>query len=462
MNKKLLLGAIVVLCTTVGTVGTTHADPPANSGWDENPDVAIGGGSDTTYLVAQRLEVLYNAAAGCAINTAELTAKGKCVTTAPGVQSGPVNGNYDHDLMISAAPTGSGSGVDALRVGMAGVANGTFTQYNPQIDYARSSSTGNAARLGNTTYWGYARDSINVITFGTAHGGLCVTQLELKRIYGFSDVANGITAITNWDQLRNCAGVSYPSAPIIPWAMNSASGTNGSFTTYLAGTDPATIGRRLQPSNVAPFENDIKPLLADGGPNGTVGDADDDENNYIWWMSGGNWSQYPYTKNGCINGVGTYSPLTGTCSGGGTSITTANASVSDTGAVNTYILPSTGTINANTYPIRRTLWHVTRNIDADCRVLAGTAGTCTNAGLDDVFADPAAQATLATNLPGYSVARAGAVREFTRWLCRNGSGGLNPVTGRTALQDKNAALTAEGFAPTTTTNSPGYRCEVAT
>jgi ABC-type phosphate transport system substrate-binding protein len=453
MRTKYVLGAMVALCTTLGAVGVTHADPPANTGWDENPDLAVGGGSDTTYLVAQRLEVLYNGAAGCAINTAELTAKGKCVTTAPGVQSGPTNGNYDHDIMVSATPTGSGSGVDALRVGMAGVVAGTFTQYNPQIDYARSSGAGNSARFANLTYWGYARDSINVITFGAAHSGLCVTKAELQGIYTLT--------INNWSQLKNCSGVSYASAPIIPWAMNSASGTNGTFNTYIAPTSTATNGRRLKSNDQAPFENDIKPILADAGPDNIVGNADDDENNYIWWMSGGNWSQYPYTKNGCIDGVGTYSPSTGLCSAGGTPIASSNAAVSDTGTAGTYVLPSTGTINNSTYPIPRTLWHVTRNIDADCRQSAGTAGVCDNVG-DNVYSDTAAEATLVTNLPGYTAAKGGAVREFTRWLCRTASGALNPVTGRTALQDKNAALTAEGFAPTTSTNSAGYRCEVAT
>ena len=53
-KSKLILGALVVVGTVFGTVGTTHADPPGGSGWDENPDVVVGGGSDTTYLMAQR------------------------------------------------------------------------------------------------------------------------------------------------------------------------------------------------------------------------------------------------------------------------------------------------------------------------------------------------------------------------------------------------------------------------
>ena len=86
----------IALTTTVCLglmAGVTHADPPSGSGWDKNPDVVIGGGSDTTYLVSQRLEVLYNGAPGCLITTSTTSAnKGKCSDTTAAA-TGVINGN---------------------------------------------------------------------------------------------------------------------------------------------------------------------------------------------------------------------------------------------------------------------------------------------------------------------------------------------------------------------------------
>jgi ABC-type phosphate transport system substrate-binding protein len=434
MKRKLLLGALVALATTMGVVTTTHADPPAGSGFDENPDVTLGGGSDTTYLVMQRLEVLYNGTGGCAINTAEGTAKGKCISS-PGTQSGPTAGNYDHDIVVSATPTGSGSGVDALRVGMVGAPAG-LTQYTPPIDYARSSSGPSGTRLDNLTYWGYARDAITVLTFGT-RSNLCITQAQLQGVYS--------NTITDWSQLTDCTGAAYPAAPIIPWAMNGASGTNASFNSFVAPTSTATNGRRLQATNIAPFENDVKPLLADAGPDGVVGNADDEENNYLWWISNGDFVTYPFTKNGCKDGAGVYSPASNTCTLGGTVVASNPAAI---GAPGAGILPSATTINNSTYPIVRTIYHVTRNTDADCITTPGVAGVCNNA-VDTVY--------------GNTTGTGGAVRQFTTWLCRATTAGhlINPVTGRNYRTEIVNSINAEGFQQTVT-NTTGYRCSVST
>ena len=296
--------------------------------------------------------MLYNGAPGCNIDKTESVNKGKCVdpTATP---TGVTNGNYDHDLFVSATPTGSGAGVDALRPGQ--------FQYNPTIDYARSSSGGNAARLADLTYWGFARDAIAVVTFGS-RTNLCITQQQLKDVYSL--------AITDWSQLADCTGTPYTAAPIIPWAMNSASGTNSSFNSYISPVSSATNGRKLNPvapsAAVAPFENDVKPLLADTGPDLVANTADDDENNYIWWISYAAHVTYPYVKNGCRDNVGTYSTTAGTCTGG-TLITSNIAKVTSSPDPLTAILPNSTTISNGTYPIFRTIYHVTRNTDADCR-----------------------------------------------------------------------------------------------
>jgi ABC-type phosphate transport system substrate-binding protein len=406
---------------TVGVVGLailgllaqtapTSADAPPNSGFDTNPDVAIGGGSDTTYLASQRLEVLYNAAPGCQIVTGTTTpGKGRCTDTAPGSPAtGPTNGNYDHDLLVSAAATGSSAGVNALLP--------TGVAYTPAIDYARSSRGPSGTETDATTFWGYARDGIAVITFGS-RSGLSLTRQNLIDIYTCQPNAD------DWSDFGQAPG------PIIPWNMNSASGTFATFRAYLGNPTFGTCVRNLT-TGAAPFENDVKPLLADQGPTPGYG-ADDDENNYLWWISFGNWQTYPFTKNGLVNGTGA-------------AINSNLVTVEGT-------TPSAGSIFNSTYAIMRTLYHVTRNGEADCRQAPGTAGACDNAGAEVYGAD---------------TGKGGAVREFTEWLCRtsNTQHAVNTVTGRGYRSEIVSAVNAEGFQQLSSTlpglRTAGYACEV--
>ena len=414
MNKKIILGALVAVSCFASLAPTAKADPPAGSGWDKNPDVALGGGSDTTYLVSQRLEVLYNGAPGCALTTSTASPnKGKCSDTTAAL-TGIANGNYDHDVLASAAATGSSAGVNALL--------STGTQYNPAIDYARSSRPISTAEAVDTTAWGYARDGIAVLTFGT-RTGLSLTKQDLIDIYTCQK--------TNWSQFGQPAGT------IIPWDMNTASGTYASFRTFLGNPTFGTCVRKQVGATNGPFENDVKPLLADTGPDLAYNTADDDENNYIWWMSFGNWAKYTFTKDGVINGPGP----------------SAGAAIQSQLVTVDGAFPSAASIFGSTYSIMRTLYHVTRDSDADCRQAAGTAGACDNT----------------TNaVYGTTTGKGGAVREFTQWLCRSTASvqAVNSVTGqnyRNAIID---AVNAEGFQVLSTgvagLRTAGYSCSVTT
>ncbi len=431
MNRqKLTAGLIAGLAVFSALAPTTHADPPAGSGWDLNPDVIIGGGSDTTWLVSLRLEQLYNSAPGCAVVTSGTSVnKGKC-SDVPGVgtpsaPTGPITGNYDHDLFVSAAPTGSGAGKGALS-GLSGQ-----TQYNPAIDYARSSSgpgTGEAALL---TFWGFARDAIAVTTFGT-RSGYQLTKQNLADIYSCN--------VTRWENLTDSNNVNLGLAPgdIIPWDMNTSSGTRSTFTGYLPGTTFGACVRKLT-SGTAPLENDVKPILADAGTDGTVGTADDNANNYIWWMSFGTWSTYPYAKNGIDAGQG----LTQ-----GNAVKSNLVALPDTNGA--FALPSASATNTGTYAILRTLFQVTRNGDADCRQTAASAGTCDNVD---------------NNIYGATSGKAGAVRQFTQFLCSttNLQMGTNPFTGRGYRSEVISALNAEGFQQVPAAlRTAGYSCAVNT
>jgi ABC-type phosphate transport system substrate-binding protein len=421
MNRKITFALGVGALSLFTGLATVHADPPPGTGWDKNPDVAVGGGSDTTYLVSQRLEALYNGAPGCTIDTGTTSVnKGKCADTSA-APTGATNGNYDHDILVSATPTGSSAGVNALLP--------TGAQYTPAIDFARSSRGPSGTESGSTTFWGYARDGIAVVTFGS-RSGLSLTKQQLINIY--------TCAVTDWSQLGQ------PAGPIIAWDMNTASGTRASFLTYLGigGAGQPALGscvRKLNPvggaAAVGPFENDVKPILADSGPDLTLGTADDNENNYVWWMSYGNWTTYPYTANGTVNGTA-----------GGTPITSNLVTVDGQS-------PSAASIFNSTYTIMRTLFQVTRNTDADCRQAPGSAGACDNVG---------------ATVYGSSLGKGGAVREFTQWLCRtsNAQQAVNPVTGRGYRTEVVGALNAEGFqqlsATVTGLRTAGYACQVLT
>ena len=196
MQKKFLFAAALSAVATFAGVRPAEAAPPG-SGWDDTPDVVVGGGSDTTYLVMQRLEVRFNGTPGCTINTGTSSAtKGKC---SPAGQTTPTNGNFDHDVFVSATPTGSSAGVNALLP--------TGVQYNPAIDYARSSRGPSGTEATSVTFWGYARDAIAVITFGS-RGTVALTKQNLIDLYTCQPNAD------DWSDFGLAAG------PIIPWDMN--------------------------------------------------------------------------------------------------------------------------------------------------------------------------------------------------------------------------------------------------
>ena len=201
------------------------------------------------------------------------------------------------------------------------------------------------------------------------------------------------------------------------------------FRTYIGNPTFGTCVRKLT-TGAAPFENDVKPILADQGPVAGYG-ADDDENNYLWWMSFGNWQQYPYTKNGAIDGSGA-------------AINSNLVTVEGTS-------PSDGSIFNSTYAVMRTLFQVTKNTDADCRQVPGSAGVCDNVG---------------AAVYGTSAGKGGAVREFTQWLCRtsNTQHAINGVTGKGYRTEIVSALNAEGFQQLSSSvaglRTAGYACEV--
>jgi ABC-type phosphate transport system substrate-binding protein len=403
--KQLTFAALAAAGVLASAIPAEAAPEP--SGWDDLPDVVIGGGSDTTYLVMQRYEQLYNATPGCQIVTSGSSAdKGKCALPA----TGDVNGNFDHDIMVGATPTGSSAGVVSL------LAAGP--QYNPPIDYARSSRGPSGTETDQLTFWGFARDGIAVLTFGS-RTGVSLTKQQLKDIYTCQPSAD------TWGEVLGTGDTS----PIIPWDMNAASGTTASFKTYVDNVAFGPCVRKLV-NGAAPFENDVKPVIADVGPDATPNTSDDNEDNYLWWMSFGNFKTYPYT--------------TGAVAPGETARTESNPVTVEGVAI------SNATINNNTYPIARTIFHVTRNTDADCRAVPGSAGPC-DLGTSEVT--------------GANGGKGGAVREFTEWICRPGTAGhtTSITTGNNLFVDIGRARNAEGFlAVPASLRTAGSGCQIFT
>lgn len=389
------------------------AVPPANTGFDDLPDVVVGGGSDTTHLLSGDLTLLYSRGPGCPLVTSQTDPnKGKCQPAAV-PPAGNIT-NWDHDAFTEAAPAGSSAGVLALTTG---------PQYNPPIDYARSSRGPQGTELSNTTFWGYAQDGIAVYAMGNRPAG----NISGTTLYGIYNCT-----VTNWNQIPGYTG---PAGPIFPYGINPASGTYASFRDYvrvasgIPGFDPnaqscvrkvaGADGINGNADDVYAFENDLKIQLEDKGPDNTANTADDNDDNKFTWSSASILS-FPFLLQSgspwAVDGVA----------------------------------PKPGTIFSQAYPINRTVNHVTRSTDADCRAVPGSAGPCDVAG---------------PQVTGADTGKGGAVREFTRFLCRtsNTQHQINPVTGFGYKSEINAIISANGFTQVPVgLRTPGYACRVQT
>ena len=317
MKMKRMIGAALVAVVVGATAfsGVAAADGPNGTqtngtGWDDVPQTITGGGSDTTYAWHQGAERLYNQAGGCRVDTGSGSAnKGKCVTGAAQDQT-DVKGNWDHDVTVSAYPTGSSAGVRELTATPA-IPGGLY-------DYARSSRGPNPSGETGTTFWGVGKDAVAVVTFPGRPAANLTTQ-DIKDIYSCTK--------TDWSQI---GGGAFGSGPIVPVGMNSSSGTYATFQTFL-GFDPNSGSCVVGLNGVKatfPFENDVKQLNENAFLNANKGNA-------IWWMSAAAWKAYGFKRqNAQINTVDTRSP----------------------------IVPAH--VAGNLYPITRFIYHVTRTADA--------------------------------------------------------------------------------------------------
>jgi hypothetical protein len=346
----------------------------------------------------------------------------------------------------------------------AGGVTATFAKYgcagnttNTLPDFARSSraasTSGGSAPCGNElaadTFWGYAQDGVEVVGFNH-HGDLLnalgaghLTPDDIKNIYSCTG-GTGTGGRVRWSDV--IPGVT-PGGPddgdIVPWAMNTASGTFATFRDWVrtnataAGSFTPNAGSCVRTLNGGglPLENDIKPLVNTPASLSTSATSADNPENWLWWGSFGVFSAFPYTS----------------------SYTRSATLVTAKAAAINGVLPGTANILARTWTISRTLFHVTRKADADC-VKTGTA--CNFSG-NPGPALPAGGTDL--NITGGTSGVGGAIREYTRFMCRPDatSQGIDPFTGVNFNNEITSAIQATNF--TTIRNASktaGSRCEV--
>jgi ABC-type phosphate transport system substrate-binding protein len=463
---KLAVAAIVALAVgPVLAAAPAGATPPTGYGFDDIQHVIVGGGSDTTFKVMNNIQAIYNVSSlsGCERVTAVGPTLGNCVPKATEISN---LGNWQHDTTVEAGPVGSSAGIASLNgnpsnVQYPGTVNPAPAGYpcvlsttNPEIDYGRSSrgprTSGGNATCGNEltadTFWGYAQDGVEVVTFNNrgsyvqAQGGNAIAPIDLYKIWHCD--------YTNWSDVPglNIAPGSPNDGPLEPWGMNSSSGTFATFRDFLrtasgdANFDPdAGVCVRHLSDTTFPFENDLKLIINDPASLSTVATSPDNPENWLFWGSFGVFSAFPYTSS--VNRGGTpYQGIAVPVNG---------------------ILPSTSFILSQTYPIGRTLYHVTRKPDADC-VKTGTS--CDFLGHPGP-ALPGGGTDL--NVTGGTTGTSGAVRELTRFMCRNVATGptlqqgKDPLTGVSFLNAIQGAIAASGFTlPPSAIRTPGSRCQV--
>jgi ABC-type phosphate transport system substrate-binding protein len=557
--------------------------PNTGYGFDGNAHLIAGGGSTTLFKMVQSLSLLWGDTLSCNDNYSNYNPAGtepvpypqptstaafnQCTPTPQSYSGTLTGGNFDGDTVAIANPMGSSTGIASLN-GAHSTTAGTFayegtntnltTSGDPNaltlpggdqlsdgygtVDFDYSSrgpktSGGNCAPSGDEltcdTFWGIASDGVGLYTFDTS-SGVFVSQSGNPANVGLS--AQDLFGIFNCDittwgnlpewQAAHAAGYSNlpdSAAPIIPWSMNSTSGTFGDFNAWIAanatgvpanwtidnGCDREITSGGGATKSFFPLENDFKPIFEDLGTNAynpgiytwpTAGTAwgsggtaegeppafvgvnnlttfpagqstniDSPQNpaNWLWLGSFGLLSTWKYLSSGTVQ----------TPTGGITFSSGVNA-ISDTTA-SPGVAPSQSNIQLGSYPILRILNIVTKKSDADCPVTSGVCNFSQTANPGPTNGNGVAD----IDVLGATSGKGGAVREFVRFLCpletgsftagtnvgpadsytgndMNGSGATGElVTGDPAFGI--GGIEPTGFRPVPATKrSPGSACDV--
>ena len=255
--KTVLAGGLALMAFVgTGTPAFAAGDSnSANQGYDDKIDTIVGSGSDTIYLLQQKLEVIYNQSVGCKADSGAAAINRACVVPNPNA-SPTFTENYDHDLVVNEFPIGSGGGIGRLLAG--------------SVNFARSSRVRKTdGSEDSLVFSGYAKGALVPITFN-GRSTANFTKQDLK------DIFVNCTK-TDWSQFGQ------PAAPIRPYGIQTGSGTYLTFQAYLDGGDPNTCANAIGASHVI-FENNTAPIDGGTDTDGNVYPTAADRDNAITWM----------------------------------------------------------------------------------------------------------------------------------------------------------------------------------
>lgn len=293
-----------------------------------------------------------------------------------------------------------------------------------------------------STFQNYIKSKVTNFPTGWSPNGQCARKLS--RVDS-ATVTNGSSNVTDAAIVAGDQGHVVQPTTGIPAGTFVGTVTAGvGFTLSSSATSNvpvnATAGAssvNIENSGSLPLENDIKPLITDPVTlaTGTSNPSQEDPENWMWWGSFGVFSSFPFTSSEAR---------------GGTTWSAHFAAING-------IKPGTGNILQFTYPISRTLFHVTRKADADCVKTAGACdfnghvGPSLGGGINDL------------NVTGGTGGISGAVREYTRFMCRADSTeqGVDPYTGVNFDTEITGAINNAGFTTVKfALQTSGSRCEV--
>jgi ABC-type phosphate transport system substrate-binding protein len=294
MRKSVLramFGASIAVGLVVSGSGVASAAPDTS----RVSQTIVGVGSDTTYEAMNRLDLLYNESAGCAIIPSSGTFANyeqKCIIGGALSYDGALieTENEYHDRVIEAYPVGSGNGASVLFQ----YTNGAAAVPG---DFSRSSSKRTLTAVAGFTQYesSYARDGIsywigknNTNVTQNGAGTLPtpnISQADLKKVY-FGDgnpntsntgcatnwlaQPNG-TSLANTDSVGNATGAP-GSGSIVVYATQAGSGTGKDFANFLQGGAVAADLQKCIDPNFTDgtgeqhviFENNATPICGDG------------------------------------------------------------------------------------------------------------------------------------------------------------------------------------------------------
>jgi hypothetical protein len=334
--------------------------------------------------------------------------------------------------------------------------NGTGVVDGPIVPFGMNASSGTQA-----TFQGFLQAASGNTSF-TTNGGACVRPLtgigpgvgsptfafenDIKPVVNQvnnhrTTAADGVTTLNS--TMVTAADGNFTAADVNQ-TITAADGSIPVDTVITSVTNATTV----VVSHAATASNAAVALTV-GGIAATADTASiNNPTNWIWWGSFGIFNAFSFTSSLSLSGTN-YAIIPAPVGG---------------------VLPSSSGILANTYAFGRTLFHVTLKADADCPKSGGVCNMSQTVNPGPGIGTGAVACSNATTgalcdlqVVGATGGAGGAVREYTRFLCRSGAArqAVDPLTGKNYSLEISQQLTKAGFTLVPAAlRSPGSNCDV--